>query len=283
LNNTRQILKNRCLPNVIASGYLEDYISNGDLSKAFDGMEDINLKEAHKTKEWNSTFQYTINNVIGRLFLVENLRKMLNSSEEKILLVNPINGLITYLLMTCCDKLGQAPKSSDFLSWLVSEKPIHSSQKKEALDRISTLSNKDSIESSKELYKTYSKYYGVKNSFYNFFEKCPKDLLDDFLSSFEIREFTVPITENFNYSKEEKIKFLYNNRNSYTHGLSTLFGFQSNPFPDQNDEESQSKYVAPLDERGSRRKNIEISNLFYKSFVECIKNVLANDILAYIE
>jgi hypothetical protein len=144
--------------------------------------------------------------------------------------------------------------------------------------------NKDSIESSTELYKTYLKYYGVKNSFYNFFKKCPKDLLDVFLSSFEIHEFTVPITENFNHSKEEKIKFLYDNRNSYTHGLSTLFGFQSNPFPDQYDEESQLiYYVSPLDERGSRRKNIEISNMFYKSFVECIKNVLANDILAYIE
>lgn len=278
ISNTRQILKDTYLPRVIAYGYLADYISDEDLSRAFDNMGDVDLKEAYKAEKWEATFQYQIDSVLYRLWFVEKLSDILNESKEKIILAEPINGLITYLLMTCCDKLGQPYEFTAFNDWLKSKKSIHLKQKDEALKKIDELRIIDPIEISKELAKMHLSYYGTAKSFHKFFDKCPEDLLNNFLSSFEVITFTLPISQIHNFTNEEKIELLFANRNSYTHNLSTLFCDLICPFLDQLDE-NQIHWYGHQRVTNSGIMQIDFNKSFHQSLIECIKNVLVNEIL----
>ena len=202
---------------------------------------------------------------------------------ENIILANPLSRLITHLLMTCCDKLGQTSEFITFNNWLYSGQEIHLKQKKEVIDRISELNLIDPVDISKEMHKTHVKYYGTRNSFDNFFNKCPPKLLNSFLSSFKITKYPFPMSGDcYNYSKEEKIRFLFENRNSYTHNLFTRSFLPAGSIFNEYTETGQIVYyveqvISNLNSRGCL-VNIEVSTLFYQYFIKCIKTVLAEDI-----
>ncbi len=278
----RQFLKSEYYTRIIRNRYLEGYISNDDLSKAFDNMDDIDLTQAYNTEKRESTFQYQIYSILSRLDFIDRLYKIANKPEN-VILSDPLSRLITHLLMTCCDKLGQTSEFIHFNNWLVSKKEIHLKQKIEAIDRISKLNITDPVDISKEMYKTHIKYYGTKNSFDNFFNKCPPDLLNSFLSSFNIIKFPFPLSENcYNYSNEEKLKFLFDNRNSYTHNVFTRSFFPASFNSNKYSESGQIMYSFDQMIRSSESRcclvNIEVSNLFYPYFIKCIKTILAEDI-----
>jgi len=282
ISNMRQVLKNEYLIHIIKNRYLEGYISNEDLSKAFDNMDDIDLAQAYKTEKWESTFQYQIHSILNRLDFIDRLYKIARKPENFII-ADSLSRLITHLFMTCCDKLGQTSEFIPFNNWLNSKQQCHLKQKNEAIDGISKLNIIDPVDISKEMYKVYIKYYGMKNSFNNFFNKCPPDLLDSFLSSFNIVKYPIPISENSNKcSNEEKLKFLFENRNSYTHNILTRSflpaSFMSNKYTETGQLMcSVEQMISNFNGKGCL-VNIEVSNLFYQYFVRCIKTVLAEDI-----
>lgn len=282
ISNMRQVLKSEYYTHIVNNRYLEGYISNEDLSKAFDNMDDIDLTQAYKTERRESTFQYQIYGILSRLDLIDRLYKIARKPENFIL-ADPLSRLITHLLMTCCDKLGQTSEFIPFNNWLNSKQETHLKQKEEAIDKISKLSINEPVEISKEMYNTYIEYYGTRNSFDNFFNKCPSDLLNYFLSSFNIIKYPFPISEDcYNYSNEEKRKFLFDNRNSYTHNVFTRSFFPASFTSHKYNENGQIMYSFDQMIRNSEGKcylvNIEVSNLFYPYFIKCIKTVLAEDI-----
>lgn len=278
----RQFLKSEYCTHIIRNRYLKGYISNECLSKAFDNMDDIDLTQAYNTKKRESTFQYQVYSILSRLDFIDRLYKIACKSENFIL-ADPLSRLITHLLMTCCDKLGQTSEFIPFNNWLNSKQSTHLKQKEEAINRISNLNINGPVEISKEMYNIYKEYYGTRNSFDSFFNKCPSNLLDSFLSSFNIIKFPFSISENrYNYSNKEKLKFLFENRNSYTHNVFTLSFFPASFSSDKYTQNGQIVYsfdpIICKSEGKFCLVNIEVSNLFYPYFIKCIKTVLAEDI-----
>ncbi len=112
--------------------------------------------------------------------------------------------------------MGQPSEFKDFQSWLKSD-----STKKE---RETVIGQLDSvyplIEQIQEVHAYYLEKYGVKNSFYKFVnEVLPKSARDELLSSIMIRKIDSEanrVTEEIN-DKAQKLKFLFDTRNSYTH------------------------------------------------------------------
>jgi hypothetical protein len=88
-------LKNQFFDSIIDGRYLEKYISNEDLSEAFNNMSGVDLTQAYKTEKWNSTFQYQICNILGRLSIIEELYKKANE-RENFMLSTAYSGLIQY-------------------------------------------------------------------------------------------------------------------------------------------------------------------------------------------
>jgi hypothetical protein len=128
-------------------------------------MSGVDLTQAYKTEKWNSTFQYQICNILGRLSIIEELYKKANE-RENFMLSTAYSELIAYLLTTCCDKLGQTSEFIQYENWLASEK--HKNQRKEALDKISALDIKDPIEISKKFLKHITNIMGPKILFIGF-------------------------------------------------------------------------------------------------------------------
>lgn len=282
ISNMRQVLKNEYYTYIITNRYLEGYISNEELSKAFDNMDDIDLAQAYKAEKRESTFQYQIYSILSRLNLIDRLYEIARKPENFIL-ADPLSRLITHLLMTCCDKLGQTSEFIPFNNWLNSKQKTHLKQKEEAIKKISKLNVKDPVEISKEMYFIYIKYYGTRNSFDNFFRKCPPNLLNLFLSSFKITKYPFPISGDcYDYLNEEKIRFLFENRNSYTHNLFTRSFLPAGFISDEYTEAGKIVYnveqmISSLNGKGCLL-NIEVSNLFYHYFIKCIKTVLVENI-----
>ena len=71
ISNMRQVLKSEYYTYIINNRYLEGYISNEDLSKAFDNMDDIDLSRAYKAEKIESTFQYQLYSILSRLDLID--------------------------------------------------------------------------------------------------------------------------------------------------------------------------------------------------------------------
>lgn len=139
-------------------------------------------------------------------------------------------GLITYLLLTCFDLLGQKDSSWKFFpDWLKSKK---CTQEVEAarLKIINNcgVSNENEINHmkfSELLFNEYQIQYGNKNAFSNFINSVlPQGYQEELLECIKIEkiiEVDEKTTEIQNLDDLEKIKWLYNLRNSYTHNLHT--------------------------------------------------------------
>ncbi|MFK7786845.1 MAG: hypothetical protein AB8B56_17120 [Crocinitomicaceae bacterium] len=96
--------------------------------------------------------------------------------------------LITYLKLTCFDKLGQPTNYMQFNNWLKSKR-----KKTERELIISDLGSEGILEQAEKLYNEYLKIYGVKNSFYRFINEVIPDrskqkLLDGIEIKVHLRE-----------------------------------------------------------------------------------------------
>jgi len=87
-------------------------------------MNSVDLTKAYKDEEWESTFQHEIYKVLERLASIEKLFETANKPDNFVI-SKTLNGLITYLLLTCCDKLGQTSEFIQFNNWLLSTNELH--------------------------------------------------------------------------------------------------------------------------------------------------------------
>jgi hypothetical protein len=165
--------------------------------------------------------------VYSRYQLVEDLEQSKNAHASTLLRVTLYPGLITYLLLTCFDQLGQPVTGWLFFpNWL----------KKKAEDvkrMLSDFKNLNILHGDPDsrdiaqidyIYGRYHSEYGVKYSFYRFInEVLPANTVRQLLDSIQIIEYdnqrsvTAP-----DKSDAEKLKWMYATRNAYTHNLHSV-------------------------------------------------------------
>jgi hypothetical protein len=140
-------------------------------------------------------------------------------------------GLLTYLLLTCFDQLGQDDKGWKFFpDWLMSEKC--KTERDEIFEKVkleNSITTEGESLNPKHIASVYNKYheiYGVKNSFINFLRTLlPKEQRSILLDKIIIEEYSVNNSE-LKFEKFgdelEKEKWLFKTRNNYTHNLITV-------------------------------------------------------------
>lgn len=140
--------------------------------------------------------------------------------------------LVVYLLLTCFDLLGQTQHFLTFSDWLNSEKAHHMDDRKVAVDGLYA-ETVDHVDVAKKLYEHYNRTYGVRNAFETGISQLPADARDHLLSTVFVSAlppeafnpaninviFTSSPIENPIEEYQLKIKYLYRQRNAFTHRL----------------------------------------------------------------
>jgi hypothetical protein len=136
--------------------------------------------------------------------------------------------LVSYLLLTCFDKLGQERGFTTFRDWLRSKKVAHVCERKDVIEQ---LEGAPVLEVASALADRYQELYGVKNAFYGGLERLPPDDLERLLVTIQIAE--IPGFDSYppNVSppnrpladkaleRQLKMRHLYEKRNRFTHRL----------------------------------------------------------------
>lgn len=170
---------------------------------------DISLKKLYITEEEKGARSYQLLAVAQRLELVDLL---ISAKDEQRLHYEAklhYGGLIIYLLLTCFDLLGQPAKWMDFGSWLSTKEPDSN-----------TLTATDAITCAKQLHRQWLDKYSVRNSFYRFInEVISNEDRTHLLESLIIKDYKLPPEpmERIQVSDDQKIKYLFDTRNRYTH------------------------------------------------------------------
>jgi hypothetical protein len=136
------------------------------------------------------------------------------------------DALMYYLLITCFDMLGQSSEWVDFSKWLESKK-----KKAERQEAMATLqSDVDPLTITKHFNKKYQSIYGVRTSFHRFVsEVLTQDERAELYSSIQIVRGVKDGEPNTSYpalgyivDEGEKLEFLFNLRNRFTHAAVTM-------------------------------------------------------------
>jgi hypothetical protein len=207
-----------------------DALTRGEVTQACRNLaSDIEIAKFYSTEHRRSSNLEAVKTVIARLDLCARL----NGEEARDILETHQRDLVTYLLLTCFDRLGQPARFLTFDQFL-------SSRRKRAARAaiLESMSVNDPVESAKALYQGYLKQYGVKNSFFRFLnEVLPASYRVALLESLTIMDTPqIPLTgNNHEASDDEKLRYLFDLRNAYTHRAEFKPGLTSYrsiaPFP----------------------------------------------------
>lgn len=132
--------------------------------------------------------------------------------------------VVLYLLLTCLDLLGQSIKHTSFQSWINSKKIKHIEERKIAIEQCPE--NTGHIEVVSALLSQYNEIYGVTSSFYRGLTMLPPNAEEYLLSSIKIRRSNTDSDScilDKNQEQAQKIKYLFNMRNAFTHSLDQHF------------------------------------------------------------
>jgi hypothetical protein len=124
--------------------------------------------------------------------------------------------LVSYLCLTCFDRLGQPADWETFGDWLGSSSKM--AERETALTKISP--GLDQVGVAAALHSHYSTLYGVGSSFFRFLrEIIPPEVRRELLDSIEIHRLKNPpdLADLAPATDEEKEKYLFKRRNDYTH------------------------------------------------------------------
>lgn len=140
--------------------------------------------------------------------------------------------LVTYLLLTCFDCLGQKSQFTTLPDWLKSKKEHHVIERNRVLESLQP--NATHLEAACTLADRYQSLYGVTNAFYQGVNNLPEKARQLLLSSVVVSicpEFGMhgPNVSTPSYPIEDeelalslKLKHLYQRRNRFTHSLEQL-------------------------------------------------------------
>src|SRR5579872_3310205 len=92
------------------------------------------------------------------------------------------DALVTYLLLTCFDALGQEDRWIDFSSWLRTDRG-----NEEREQAVHAFSMSDPVLAAAHLYDAYNAVYGVRRGFYHLIDTMNGDERDRLLRSIQVR------------------------------------------------------------------------------------------------
>ena len=179
----------------------------------------VPVRKLHLGDTWHGSIPGKCLATAERLQLVADLTR---PEIEKVVWWHS-ESLITYLLLTCFDILGQSTGFSHFGNWL--------SARRRAED-VSKLGETDPLVVARALHDQWLAIFGIKNSFYRFINETLDDELRGLLlASVEIKKYPLPPAEGaltprseIPTTDEEKMRYLYKLRNSFTHEARALPG-----------------------------------------------------------
>lgn len=145
-----------------------------------------------------------IMSVVERLELVDRLH---DEDVGKRLFVH-WEPLVTHLMLTCFDRLGQPVSWLDFPAWLSKLEPNYGGS-----------STEECVEAARRLYLEWQAIYGVRTAFNNFLTKVlPRVSLNSLLFSFDLHTSNFPLDGHLvPATNDQKLRYLYELRNRYTH------------------------------------------------------------------
>lgn len=170
----------------------------------------VRLEHMFKTRELERTALNVFSTVGQRLQLVEKL----DSDDLGRALNNHQEPLVTYLMLTCFDRLGQPADWLDFGAWLKAGEKL--SEREAVLQSAPAVDPWTFVE---RAHRTYSDLYGVSAAFFRFIrEVLPPQARSEMLGCIHITRFKLPPTLSpLNVTDEDKEKWLLRLRNDYTH------------------------------------------------------------------
>jgi len=202
----------------ILKGYLDEEVVEINIIRL---ASKLRIENLHKTSEFENSSLRIVSAIKERLELI----KQLKLKEVKDALWYHWEPVVCYHLLTCFDLLGQPSDWTTFDSWLTSKSYFE--EREIIIKNIDR--NMSIVDSAKYLYDEYNKIYGVKNSFFRFLrEILPKKNRVELMNSLRIIVNSMPPSINLiseGGTEEDKEKFLFNLRNSYTHKAKTMKGF----------------------------------------------------------
>ena len=214
-------LDERLVSNTIQA--VSKYMNTSDVRLALEfAAKEICPERMFMTKEYERSRLAAISSVIKRLDLCDRLWSF---QVRKEIFYHHLS-LISYLLLTCFDILGQPANWLDFGSWLNTKKTSYCVEQDEVLKDIEKKSL-DPISITKAFYSYYCKKYGTKNSFFSFLhEILPRDSRRILLCSFSISELDNPpsLGNRRFWTDKEKERYLFIFRNKYTHRAEFIEG-----------------------------------------------------------
>lgn len=226
LNNQSEKFKK--IHNESFDGFIDEveFIDKMNLMINFCELE-VNKASTDKKKQeiWGRSLPNRIIKVNNRILLVQDLLAKINNADN-FLQVYMYPGLITYLVLTCFDQLGQPVSGWIFFpDWIKSSKLESEVQK--SIAKVNDRYSDELFEiKCSALYGEYHSIYGVKNSFYRFIneilpQNISRRLLDNILVERWNEKGRMPDKGNQEDDVLKK-KWLFKTRNDYTHNLFTV-------------------------------------------------------------
>jgi hypothetical protein len=191
-----------------------DYISRAEIDVALDVfVQMVRMDRFYQTAELGNNPLSVIFTVLERLDDCRRLRKIAPFPPE----MNPYldDPLVSYLYLTCFDRLGQPTNWLDFGAWL------QSSDSKEERDAILQEASKAAnlLDSIRLVSLHYTTMYGVRSAFMRFLRDIlPTGIRRQLLESIDRTIMdNPPHAGSRQASDQEKEKYLFERRNDYTH------------------------------------------------------------------
>lgn len=188
------------------------HISRVDIDTALQCLVSrVRMEHFYKTNELSNNPISLIYSVLERLDVCS---RMKHHEVDKALFCHH-EPLVSYLYLTCFDRLGQPASWVDFGTWLESDQ--HSAERQAAPDTVPQTGR--AIAEARTLYAHYVSLYGVRSSFYRFLQEVlPPEVHRELLDTIEIVKLrNPPDLKELTVGDKEKEKYLFRRRNDYTH------------------------------------------------------------------
>jgi hypothetical protein len=169
------------------------------------------MERFYQTSELRRNPLSVVFTVIDRLSVCKRLRE--HSPYPDLLSSVLDDPLVSYLYLTCFDRLGQPADWLVFGAWMDSSR--HKAERDEILQRAQSQELEESI---RFVYREYNSLYGVRPSFFRFLHALPPEFYRKLMDSIEqdISPYS-PASAGRRATDDEKEKYLFKRRNDYTH------------------------------------------------------------------
>jgi len=190
------------------------YISRAEIDAALDKFVSmVRMDRFYQTDHLRKNPLSVVFTILERLNVCRRLRQSPPFPAQMLPYLD--DPLVSYLYLTCFDRLGQSANYLPFGDWLRSSK--RKDERKSVLQKASQTGNLEEV--IRKVHDQYNKLYGVKSSFLRFVrEILPPDVRSKLLDSIErVKVTNQPDLVRSEANDQEKETYLFDRRNNYTH------------------------------------------------------------------